>query len=107
MRRQDGRVLVLGQRDERLVVRRLCRRRVYGVRRDVRVYAFDRLLRLDDRGERGLFRGFSAVAGADARAYDGSTVAGADVAAVTGADYAADGCSRYPRARMLSFVSYR
>ena len=83
-------MLVLGQRDERLVVRRLCRRRVYGVRRDVRVYAFDRLCSLDDRGGRGLFRGLSALAGADARAYDGSTVAGADVNAIAGADHAAD-----------------
>ena len=83
-------MLVLGQRDARLVLRRLCRRRVHGVRRDVRVYASDRFRRLDDRGERGLFRGLSALAEADARAYDGSTVAGADVAAVAGADHAAD-----------------
>ena len=53
----------------------------------MRVYAFDRLRRLDDRGGRGLFSGLSALAGADARAYDGSTVAGADVAAVAGADH--------------------
>ena len=83
-------MLVLGRRDARLVFRRLCRRRIHCGRRDVRVYAFDRLRRLDDRGGRRLFSGLSAVAGADARAYDGSTVAGADVAAVAGADHAAD-----------------
>ena len=83
-------MLVLGQRDEKLVLRRLCRHSVHCGRRDVRVYVFDRLRRLDDRGVRGLFRGLSALAGADARAYDGSTVAGADVAAVAGADHAAD-----------------
>ena len=80
-------MLVLGQR---LVLRRLLSRRVHGVRRDVRVFASDRLCRLDDRGGRGIFRGLSALAGADARTHDGSTVAGADVAAVAGADYAAD-----------------
>ena len=80
-------MLVLGQRDNKLVVRRLCSRRVHGVRRDVRVYASDRFRRLDDRGERGLFRGLSALAGADARAYDGSAFAGPDVAAVARADH--------------------
>ena len=80
-------MLVLGQRDDKLVVRRLCRRRVHGGRRDLRVYASDRLRCVDDCGERGLFRGLSAVAGADARAHDGSAVAGADVAAVAGADH--------------------
>ena len=53
----------------------------------MRVYASDRLRRLDDRGGRGIFRGLSALAGADARTHDGSTVAGADVAAVAGADH--------------------
>ena len=47
----------------------------------MRVQAFDGLCSLYGRGERGLFRGLSALAGADARAHDGSTVAGADVAA--------------------------
>ena len=83
-------MLVLGQRDARLVLRRLCRRCVHGVRRDVRVYASDRFRRLDDRGERGLFRGLPALAKADARAYDGSAFAGPDVAAVARADHAAD-----------------
>ena len=54
------------------------------------MYASDRFHRLDDGGGRGVFRGVSAVTGADARAYDSSTVAGADVAAVAGAHYAAD-----------------
>ena len=80
-------MLVLGQRDDKLVVRRLCRRRVHGVRRDVRVYASDRVRRLDERNGRGIFSGFSALAGADAGAHDRSAVAGADVAAVAGADH--------------------
>ena len=80
-------MLVLGQRDDKLVVRRLCRRRVHGVRRDVRVHASDRVRRLDEYYGRGIFRGRSALAGADVRAHDGSAVAGADVAAVAGADH--------------------
>ena len=80
-------MLVLGQRDNKLVVRRLCRRRVHGVWRDVRVYASDGICSLDKRDGRGVCRGFSAVVRADGRAYDGSTVAGADVAAVAGADH--------------------
>ena len=80
-------MLVLGQRDDKLVVRRLCRRRVHGVRRDVRVYASDGIFSLDKRDGRSVCRGFSALAGADVRAHDGSAVAGADVAAVAGADH--------------------
>ena len=80
-------MLVLGQRDNKLVVRRLCRRRVHGVRRDVRVHASDRVRRLDERNGRGIFSGRSAVAGADSCAHDDSAVAGADVAAVAGADH--------------------
>ena len=80
-------MLVLGQRDNKLVVRRLCRRRVHGVRRDVRVHASNRVRRFDEYYGRGIFSGRSAVAGADVRAHDGSAVAGADVAAVAGADH--------------------
>ena len=76
--RQDGCMLVLGQRDDKLVVRRLCRRHVHGGRRDVRVYASDRLLRLDDCGGRGLRRSRSALAGAD-----GAAAPVADVEAVS------------------------
>ena len=65
----------------------LPRRRVDGVQRDVRVHASDRLRRLGERDGRGIFSGFSAVAGADAGAHDRSAVAGADVAAVAGADH--------------------
>ena len=53
----------------------------------MRVYASDRLRRLDKRDGCSVCRGFSALAGADVRAHDGSAVAGADVAAVAGADH--------------------
>ena len=53
----------------------------------MRVYASDRVRRLDEHDGRGIFRGRSALAGADARAHDGSAVAGADVAAVARADH--------------------
>ena len=56
----------------------------------MRVYAPDRVRRLDEYNGRCFFRGPPAVAGAYVRAYDGSAFAGPDVAAVARADHAAD-----------------